>query len=163
MMFVTVENFLADYKNEAVLTKKLLDALTDDSLKQETAPGYRTLGELAWHLVPNDSMFKPMGLSIKNPESIEVPARASDIAEQYRTGADSVIEAVSKWDDEKLQETNEVFGYEWQNGLTLSLFLKHEIHHRGQLTVLMRQAGLPVYGAYGPSKEEWAGMNIPSL
>lgn len=34
----------------------------------------------------------------------------------------------------------------------------HEIHHRGQLTILMRQAGITVSGLYGPSKEEAAAM-----
>ena len=28
-------------------------------------------------------------------------------------------------------------------------------HHRGQMTILMRQAGLLVPGMYGPSKDEW--------
>ena len=31
--------------------------------------------------------------------------------------------------------------------------LHHEIHHRGQMTVLMRQAGLKLPGVYGPSAD----------
>jgi uncharacterized damage-inducible protein DinB len=43
--------------------------------------------------------------------------------------------------------------------------IQHQAHHRGQMTVLMRQAGLPVPGIYGPSKEEWAnfGMEAPKM
>ncbi|MCK4657684.1 MAG: hypothetical protein KAT85_11650, partial [candidate division Zixibacteria bacterium] len=39
------------------------------------------------------------------------------------------------------------------------------IHHRGQMTVLMRQAGLKVPGVYGPSMEEWEhfGMKKPEI
>jgi uncharacterized damage-inducible protein DinB len=37
----------------------------------------------------------------------------------------------------------------------LSATIRHQTHHRGQLTVLMRQAGLVVPGCYGPSREEW--------
>ena len=55
-----------------------------------------------------------------------------------------------------------MFGQTWQNGLTLSLFIRHEVHHRGQLTVLMQLAGLPVAGMYGPSKQEWEAMGIPA-
>jgi uncharacterized damage-inducible protein DinB len=40
----------------------------------------------------------------------------------------------------------------------LTVLLRHEIHHRAQMTVLMRQAGLRVPGVYGPSREEWAAM-----
>ncbi|MBI2416475.1 MAG: hypothetical protein HYV28_00920 [Ignavibacteriales bacterium] len=30
------------------------------------------------------------------------------------------------------------------------------------MTVLMRQAGLKVPGAYGPSREEWAAYGMPA-
>lgn len=36
-----------------------------------------------------------------------------------------------------------------------------ETHHLGQMTVLMRQAGLNVPGVYGPSKEEWTAYGMP--
>ena len=39
-------------------------------------------------------------------------------------------------------------------GMAVLVMLHHEIHHRGQMTVLMRQAGLPVPGVYGPAKDE---------
>jgi len=37
----------------------------------------------------------------------------------------------------------------------------HQTHHRAQMTVLMRQAGLKVPGVYGPSREEWSQMGMP--
>jgi uncharacterized damage-inducible protein DinB len=40
--------------------------------------------------------------------------------------------------------------------MTLQILVRHEIHHRGQMTVLMRQARLKLPGIYGPSKEEWS-------
>ncbi len=36
-----------------------------------------------------------------------------------------------------------------------------ETHHLGQMTELMRQAGLKVPGVYGPSKEEWTAYGMP--
>lgn len=161
-MYLTVQSFISDYKNEAAVTQKLLDSLTNASLKQEIAPGHRTLGELAWHIVPTGGMLEPIGVKIQAPANNEVPAAAEEIAEQYRATVQSLLDGISDWDDEKMQETKEVFGFQWKNGMTLSLFVKHEIHHRGQLTVLMRQAGLPVTGAYGPSKEEWSDMGAPT-
>jgi len=43
--------------------------------------------------------------------------------------------------------------------------IQHQNHHRGQMTVLMRQAGLTVPGIYGPAKEEWGnfGMEAPEM
>jgi hypothetical protein len=46
------------------------------------------------------------------------------------------------------------------NGSLLLFLLQHQSHHRGQMTVLMRQAGLSVPGIYGPSKEEWARFGM---
>ena len=63
-----------------------------------------------------------------------------------------------------LEELDDMYGQQWPRGLTLAILLNHEIHHRAQMTVLMRQAGLVVPGVFGPSKEEWGeyGMNAPS-
>ncbi|WP_282939241.1 DinB family protein [Paenibacillus sp. RC67] len=164
-MYVTIQSFIEDYRNESATTQKLLDALTDDSLSQEVATGYRTLGHLAWHLVPSGGLLNPTGLSFEAPaERSEPPASAAAIAEAYRSTTRSLLEAVeTQWTDDTLQESNTIFGQQWKNGLTLNLFLRHEIHHRGQLTILMRQVGLPITGVYGPTKEEWAaiGMEAP--
>lgn len=70
-----------------------------------------------------------------------------------------------KWTDESLKELDDMYGEKWPRGLTLSILNKHQIHHRGQMTVLMRQAGLKVPGVYGPSRDEWSamGMEAPSI
>jgi uncharacterized damage-inducible protein DinB len=76
------------------------------------------------------------------------------------------MDAVKKqWTDASLKEMKNVFGMEMQKAVTLSLLIKHIIHHRGQMTVLMRQAGLNVPGVYGPSRNEWSqmGMEAPAL
>ena len=38
--------------------------------------------------------------------------------------------------------------------------IKHIAHHRGQITVLMRQAGLKPFGVYGPPKEDWIHLGV---
>jgi len=58
-----------------------------------------------------------------------------------------------------------VFGRTLTKAVTLSLLVKHIIHHRGQMTVLLRQAGVRVPGLYGPAREGWAqmGMEAPTI
>jgi uncharacterized damage-inducible protein DinB len=46
--------------------------------------------------------------------------------------------------------------------VTLGALVGHQTHHRGQMTVLMRQAGLVVPGIFGPAREEWAKMGMPA-
>lgn len=47
-----------------------------------------------------------------------------------------------------------MYGEIWKINKVLSVVVKHQTHHRGQLTVIMRLAGLKVTGVYGPAKEE---------
>ncbi|WP_308637984.1 DinB family protein [Paenibacillus silvisoli] len=161
-MFRTVQDFIEDYRDESQNTLKLLNLLTDESLKSANTPGFRSLGHLAWHLVHDDAgMLRRIGLDFKAPPAgAEPPESAAAIAAAYRETAESMLEAASRWSDEKLLESHNMFGRNWQNGLTLLMFVKHEVHHRGQLTVLMRQAGLQTAGVYGPTKEEWEKMGM---
>ena len=64
--------------------------------------------------------------------------------------------------DENLDEEVNMYGEMWKNGSTLTILVTHQIHHRGQLTVLMRQAGLKVPGFYGPAREEWTAYGMPA-
>lgn len=161
-MYLSIQSFITEYQNESNFTQKILRSLTDASLKQEIAPGFRTLGTLAWHLVPKGGILTPTGLTFESPpEHTKAPDSSAEIANAYSNASAALMETVqSQWTDEKLQESVTMFGQQWKNGFTLGIFLKHEIHHRGQLTILMRQAGLPVIGIYGPSKEEWIGMGM---
>jgi uncharacterized damage-inducible protein DinB len=61
-----------------------------------------------------------------------------------------------------LNDDISAYGQTWKKGMILKMLNGHQIHHRGQMTVLMRQAGLKVPGVYGPSKEEWAAYGMPA-
>ena len=58
-----------------------------------------------------------------------------------------------------------MYGERWTRAFGLKVCVDHQIHHRGQLTVLMRQAGLRVPSLYGPAKEDWSqmGMKPPTV
>ncbi|MUT65796.1 DinB family protein [Paenibacillus sp. NEAU-GSW1] len=162
-MYTSLQSFITDYTYQAEGTQKLLNLLTDASLDQEVLPGYRTLGRLAWHIVTTvPEMLHRTGLQFDGPDPYtEPPASAADVAEAYRIAVLSMLEAIrTQWTDENLQQEVNLYGEPWKNGFTLSVFLMHEVHHRGQMTVLMRQAGLTIPGIFGPAKEEWAAMGM---
>lgn len=162
-MFRSLEDFLGAWIQEAESTRKVLDALTDASLAQEVVPGGRTLGKLAWHLVETlQEMLPAAGLKVEfSIDAHAVPESAPEIARQYRLGAMALTQALeSQWTDAMLLETVMMYGAPWKRGFTLQVLLMHQAHHRGQMTVLMRQAGLVVPGVCGPAKEEWALMGM---
>jgi uncharacterized damage-inducible protein DinB len=162
-MFKSIRSFEENWKHESASTQKLFDALTDESLAQEVTPQDRTLGRIAWHIVTSlHEMISRTGLDFEAPHhGASLPSSAQVIADSYRNASEAMLEAIHKqWTDESLKEVREMYGEQWPIGLTLSILISHQTHHRGQMTVLMRQAGLPVAGVYGPSRDEWSQMNM---
>lgn len=163
-MFRRIDDFAAAWKSEAEATLKVLRACTDASLAQPVTPDGRTLGRLAWHVVQTlPEMLGHAGLPVTGPaESAPVP-KLADIVAAYETAAPAVTEAVrAQWTDAMLEQTIPMYGEHWRLGDILYALVLHQAHHRGQMTVLMRQAGVKVPGVYGPAAEEWAAMGMPT-
>ncbi|MFB5087487.1 DinB family protein [Psychrobacillus sp. PGGUH221] len=157
-MIRKLEDFLANWKHESDSTLKILETLTDDSLKQKVYDEGRTLGQLAWHLVVTiDEMIGKTGLQFTaTPHDAPKPETAKEIAKAYKDSSDAMVRAIKEqWTDETLLEEKDMYGEVWTIANILQVLTFHQTHHRGQMTVLMRQAGLVIPGMYGPSKEEW--------
>lgn len=162
-MYVTISDFIKEWNREAMLTQKVLDGLTDESLKQQVYSEGRTLGRIAWHFTTNiPDYLAHFGLKIdgvKNAES--VPTSAKEIAETFKNISLDAAKAIEEeWTDESLKQVHEAFGRQESNASILMGLIKHIIHHRGQVTVLMRQAGIKPFGVYGPPKEDWIYLGV---
>jgi len=165
IMYRTIEDFTEDWRQETSSTLRIFRSLTDASLTQRVTGEGRSLGFLAWHITKSlREMGGKAGLHVTIPAGdLPAPASAADIASAYLSAARSLGDEVqSQWSDSSLDEEVEMFGEKWKRGYTLAALLRHQTHHRGQMTVLMRQAGLPVPGVCGPSKEEWARWGMPA-
>jgi len=163
MMFTNLEDFVNDWKDESERTGRILDALTDQSLSQAVTGKDRTLGRIAWHIattIPEMMAHTGLKFSSLDPQA-PVPVSASAIAFAYRKASSELLELLrSQWTDDGLLLEDSMYGQKWPRGLTLRILIRHEIHHRAQMTVLMRQAGLKVPGIYGPSRDEWQAMGM---
>lgn len=167
-MYQTLNDFLKSWEFEANCTQKLLNNLTDESLKQEITSENWTLGRIAWHTVTAIRIITSnTSVTFDAPtKDYPVPTSAQFIADSYSQVNNAFVQAVkTNWTDQTLQEHIEFFGQEMEIGTLLMFLIQHQNHHRGQMTVLMRQAGLTVPGIYGPAKEEWGnfGMEAPKM
>jgi uncharacterized damage-inducible protein DinB len=165
-MISRIVDFEYIWSQEIEATQKIFKHLTDRSLTQQLTPEGRTLGRLAWHITLTiPEMMSRTGLHVAGPdEHAPIPSSAKEIFKTYSDAAISLLEEVkSHWTDATLEEKDDMYGEMWKRGFTLMSLVHHQIHHRGQMTVLMRQAGLDVPGIYGPSRHEWAawGMQPP--
>ncbi len=165
-MFRTISDFLDSWSYESDATLKVLRNLTDASLAQRVTPQGRSLGFLAWHITTSISeMLARTGLPVRVTEDHDpVPATAAAIADTYEKAARTAAQVIgANWKDADLPGEIPMYGQQWSRSKTLAALIAHQCHHRGQVTVLMRQAGLKVPGVYGPAQEEWAAMGMPAL
>lgn len=160
-----LQGFFATWDREAAKTAALLRALPTDQYDFRPDAGGRSLGELAWHLaeaegrvstfvaqgfmqpgVPMPGMERPRTIAELAPgfERIHGEAKAR-LA--HLTGAD--LSRTMKFFDGSDQSISFVL---WNS------ILYHQIHHRGQLSLLCRLAGGRAPGLFGPNREEMAAM-----
>lgn len=167
-MFTSLATFFHIWETESESTERILDCLTDASLSQSVTVDDRTLGRIAWHIVTTiPEMLEKTGLKFQGiQEDAPVPKNAKTIADSYREVNKAMLAEIKKHlSDQTLLEERNMYRESWTIGTTLNVLINHQIHHRGQMTVLMRQAGLKVPGIMGPSREEWGqfGMEAPSV
>jgi len=157
-MYSKIEDFIADWKEESANTLKVLSAIPDEVKSVKDYKNIRSLERLAWHITQTiTEMPKSCKLTDVDPlANKDVPADFKEIVDLYDKHSKNLIEIVKKkWKDNDLSKKIEVYGEVWEARKILSVIIKHEIHHRAQLTIIMRLLDLPVPGIYGPSKEEW--------
>lgn len=165
-MYRRIADFLADHAAESRGTLKLFRAVPEPAAQQAVVRGGRTLGRLAWHVTCSlGEIAKSAQIGTLEPhddQSGPVPSMAQ-ITATYETNATAFGELLaSRWTDAMLDETIEMYGMQWKRGNALSMLITHQAHHRGQMTVLMRQAGIEVPGIPGPAQQEWAQWGMPA-
>jgi len=164
-MFTRINHFLKDWAQESASTSKIFGALTDASLSQSPSKDDRSLGRVAWHIVTSiPDMLERTGLPVKSVAAgAPMPSTAAEMAAAYKKVAEEAAKSVrDNWTDDTLATEDDMYGMMLRRGVTLEVLIRHEIHHRAQITVLMRMAGLKVPGVYGPAREEWAAHGMPT-
>ncbi len=167
-MYHTIKEFEDDWTREIERMLTMLDNIPDKALSQSVADGHRTLGRLAWHItttIPEMMAHTGITMEVLSGDS-PMPLTSKDIRHAYDVVARMLLEKIKQsWSDETLETEDDLYGEKWPRKVTLKVLVHHQIHHRGQMTVLMRQAGLRVPGLFGPAKEDWVefGMEPPEV
>lgn len=166
-MFRRLDDFRKAWSEEASHTLAVFAAIPGPAMGAAVAAGHRDLRRLSWHLVESViEMPGHMGLAIPGAERVkggfigEPPATMAEIAEVYQLASEAFLKGLEAWSDADLEREDELYGEIWRRGQTLHVLLVHQVHHRAQMTVIMRQAGLIVPSIYGPVKEGWAAYGV---
>jgi len=165
-MYRNITDFLTDWQLEAANTTRVLENITDETKAIKIHPNIRSLERLAWHITQTiTEMGTKAGLFEEDVlEHLPAPANFNEVAAAHQRYNALLADAVStRWTNDTLNEEVNMYGQVWTMGTVLEVLVKHEAHHRSQMTVIMRMVGLPVPGLYGPSQEEWAAMGMPAM
>jgi len=160
-----ITRFLNVWEQETAKTVGLLKCLPRDEYDFRPDAGGRSLGELAWHLAESDA-YITHGIERgqfdfgAKPAGIERPRKVEELAPAFERVHRDAVERVKKLTPEDLDRSISFFalGPLAIRDLLWSLVLMHNIHHRGQLSLMCRLAGGTPTGVFGPTREDMAAM-----
>ena len=164
-MYRKINDFISAYQLESGNTNKVFRSIDTAKKDEKVHKNIRSAARLAWHIVQTQSEMMSMTGLAESDDLKEkgIPPDFNSIIDEYNKHTEMLLSAVkSKWQDEELEDNMDFFGEQWPKGFLLQSIITHEIHHRAQLTVVMRLLDMPVPGVYGPSREEWVKYNMPA-
>lgn len=161
---MTLDDLLQELEQEAHATRRVLERIPEDQLGWRPHEKSMTLGQLSMHVANLPGAIAEVALLPVFDVNTVIPLpSATSVAELIVTLEQSVAKArtlLSGMDETMLASTwrmmdgdREVFGIP-RAALLRSVMLNHWYHHRGQLTVYLRQTGALVPAIYGTSADE---------
>ena len=125
-------------------TTRVLTAAPDDKLDWRPADDMFTLRELIGHIPQAEDVLTRSAIAGSYQKSrFEFEGRgASEITAMFDTQHGDLVSQVSKLTAEQLDEEVEFHGRKMRRSALLHFMTEHEIHHRGQLFIYYRLAGI---------------------
>jgi uncharacterized damage-inducible protein DinB len=159
-----IDGMLQELDEEARTTRRVLERVPDNQLAWRPHEKARTLGELALHVAMVPGAVAEL-IASQSPAQVPTftdpsPKSASELIPTLDQSIAKAKEVLGGVDDAALMATwrlmqgeREIFAVP-RVALLRSIMLNHWYHHRGQLTVYLRELDVPIPSIYGPSADE---------
>jgi uncharacterized damage-inducible protein DinB len=158
-----IELLLQELEQEAQTTRRVLERVPGDRLAWKPHDRSMSLGQLALHIasvpgaIAEITQISPFAVPKFEQPSAKSAAELVPALEQSLAKARSILQTLDDADLAKIWRVmdgdREVMAVPVGAALR-ALMLNHWYHHRGQLSVYLRQVGVPVPSIYGPSADE---------
>jgi uncharacterized damage-inducible protein DinB len=157
------DGLIQELEQEAQTTRRVLERVPQAHLGWKPHEKSMSLGQLALHIatVPGNVAQMIAQPAMQMPKFVQPSAaHASELLPALETSVDQARAAVGAMDDAAITATwrvmdgdREVMAMPRIAALRM-IMLNHWYHHRGQLSVYLRQLNVPVPSIYGPSADE---------
>ena len=158
-----IDSLLQELEREAQTTRRVLERVPDN-LDWRPHPKARSLGQLAMHVAMIPGALAELATSpspAQSPNFTDPPLESASqlvaILDESVAKAKKILTGI---EDATLFETwrmmqgeREVFAVP-RLGILRSIMLNHWYHHRGQLSVYLRELDVSIPSIYGPSADE---------
>jgi uncharacterized damage-inducible protein DinB len=158
-----IEAFIQELEQESQTTRRVLERVPGDRLGWKPHDKSMSLGQLALHVATTPGGVSDMVRQSPMPVPQFIQPGATSAAELLPALEQSVAKAKENLraiGDAGLAGTfrvvqgdNEVMAMP-VGAVVRFIMLNHWYHHRGQLSVYLRELGVPVPSIYGPSADE---------
>ena len=161
------ETLLRVWDEDAARTVRVLEALPPDQYDFRPDPKGRSIGEMAWHLAEGDA-YNALGVADggftmdMKPGNMERPRTVAALAPGYARVHREAVARIRALTPADLERKIEFFTGQMMTGAEIlwgAIF--HNVHHRGQLVLMVRLAGGVPPGVFGPTREEMAATAPP--
>lgn len=161
---VTINDLLQELDQETLTTRRVLERVPDNQLTWRPHEKARTLGELAMHIAIVPGAVAEL---IASPSPSQVPQFSDPVLKSASELLPTLVQSIANakkilgdMDEAAFNETwrmmmgdREIFAIP-RAALLRSIMLNHWYHHRGQLSVYLKQLDVPIPSIYGPSADE---------
>ena len=159
-----IDGLLQELEQESQTTRRVLERVPNDKLAWRPHQKARTLGELALHVAT-----VPGGVAqlVASPSPVQAPQFAdpspkssSELIPALDESIANAKKALGGMDDATLMATWRMMRGDRELlavpriAILRSVMLNHWYHHRGQLTVYLRELDVAIPSIYGPSADE---------
>lgn len=159
--------FIKELKQESVSARAMLERIPGETFDWKPHEKSFSMGQLATLVA---DMFGWIAMIVDDPEldfakgyKQDEPKTTEDLVALLDKKLAAGIASLEAADDARFEEhwilrNGDMVLQDLPKGETLRQTINHMVHHRGQLTVYLRENDIPVPSVYGPTADEgWGG------